>query len=141
MPIIAKLRDEHRMLEADIARMLDIVANPSPDAASIAAIRWRLARALFEHCAHEDRALHDRLAQSGDATAIAVCCEYRRAHGALGEVFGHYISDWPVDRISREWDRFGAETRAMASRVADRIAVEETQLYPMLERMVLMRAA
>lgn len=141
MSIISKLRDEHRLLEADIGHMLDIVANPSPDAASIAAIRWRLAQTLFEHCAHEDRAIHDRLAQSGDAAAIAVCSDYRRAHVALGEVFGRYLADWPIDRISRDWDGFGSATRAMARSVADRIAVEEAQLYPLLERIVLMRAA
>ncbi|MEN3748144.1 hemerythrin domain-containing protein [Sphingomonas sp. HF-S3] len=141
MPILAKLRDEHRVLETDINRMLEIVANPAPDAASIAAIRWRLAQALFDHCAQEDRAIHDRLAQSGDATAIAACRDYRREHGAMGERFGRYIADWPIERISRDWETFGAETRAMARRVADRIAVEETSLYPLLERMVLMRAA
>lgn len=141
MSNIAKLRDEHRVLESGLRRMLDIVANPSPDPASIAAIRWRLAQTLFEHCAQEDRAIYERLAQSGDAAAIAACSDYRREHGAMGEAFGRYIADWPIERIRSDWGGFGAATRTIVRRVTDRIAVEEAQLYPLLERIMLMRAA
>jgi hypothetical protein len=30
-----------------------------------------------------------------------------------GSSFRRYIADWPVDRIGRQWEGFGAATRAM----------------------------
>jgi hypothetical protein len=32
---------------------------------------------------------------------------------ALGEPFAQHVKDWPLGRISREWDRFRAETCAL----------------------------
>jgi hypothetical protein len=141
MTDISKLCEEHRKLEALAAQMLRIVAGAAADAAAIAGLRWRLAQALLDHCADEDRSVYDRLLASGDAVATAVAWRYRQEFGALGAAYAHYISDWPVDRINRNWIGFRADTEAMMAKLAARVLCEEQELYAHAERIAERRRA
>ncbi|MDF7776621.1 hemerythrin domain-containing protein [Sphingomonas sp. AOB5] len=138
---IEQLCTEHRSLEAQAAQMLAIVANRVPDPAAVAAVRWRMAQELFEHCAREDLVVYEQLIISGDAAAIATAWSYRREHGGLGEMFGRYIADWPVVRVGREWDAFRIATTDIMTRIAGRILSEERELYAHAERVLKRRAA
>lgn len=141
MKAISELCEEHRKLEALAGEMLRIVAAPAADAAAIATLRWRLAQNLLDHCAGEDRAIYDRLLASGDAAATALAWRYRQEFGTLGAAYAHYISDWPVDRINRNWIGFRADTETMMARLGDRIEAEEVELYAHAERLDLRRRA
>lgn len=141
METIRELREEHRLLEADARRLLAIVGNRVPDAASVAAMRWDMAQQLFNHCEREDRGVYERMAVSGDARAIATARAYRLDHGAMSAAFGRYISDWPVARIASEWTVFRAETEAMVARIEQRLRSEEAELYPAVEHVIARRAA
>ncbi|MCW3846156.1 hemerythrin domain-containing protein [Sphingomonas sp. LB-2] len=141
MATIRELYDEHRKLEALAGQMLAIVAGRVADAAAIAGIRWRMAQALLDHCAAEDRSVYDRLLASGDAAATALAWRYRQEFGALGAAFAHYISDWPVDRINRNWIGFRADTETMMGRILARIECEESELYAHAERIAARRRA
>jgi hypothetical protein len=112
-----------------------------PDAASIAAIRWQMARLLVDHCSREGHAIYDTLRASGDVSAAAVAGRYWREHGADVENFGRYITAWPVKRVAREWTLFGNETRVLAARLIWRIECEEAELYRHAERVRRPRAA
>lgn len=138
---IAELCEEHRRLEAEAAKMLAIVGAPVADAAAIAGLRWQMAQALLDHCAREDRSVYDRLLASGDAVATALAWRYRQEFGALGAAFAHYISDWPVDRINRNWIGFRADTELMMAKIAARIECEERELYAHAERIAGQRRA
>lgn len=141
MSAISELCEEHRKLEALAGQMLAIVAAPVADAAAIATLRWRLAQALLDHCAVEDRAVYDRLLASGDAAATALAWRYRQEFGALGAAYAHYISDWPVDRINRNWIGFRADTQTMMNTLSARILCEERELYAHVERIETRRRA
>lgn len=134
--VIEELCAEHRALEAQAARLLAIVSAAVPDAAAVAAMRWQMAQALRDHCLGEDRLIYDRLLSSGDAVATDIAWSYRQEHGMLGPAFANYMAAWPVGRISREWERFGAETRILLADLAERIEREEQMLYPHLARVV-----
>ena len=139
--LIAELCAEHRELEAQAAELLQVVAVDSPDSASVAGLRWRIARPLADHCEREDRQVYDRLLGSGDAIATVLALRCRQEHGVLVERFRTYIVDWPVDRITREWPAFGDATRAIVALMADRTAREEQLLYPHATRVIARRAA
>jgi hypothetical protein len=141
MELIAELCGEHRQLEAQASRLMDIVSAEVPDPATIAMVRWRMAQALSDHCAHEDLAIYDWLLASGDVSASAVAWAFQREHGALVELFGRYIVSWPVERIAREWDAFRVDTHGVVEALADRIACEEEILYPQVGRVMARRAA
>jgi hypothetical protein len=138
---ISELCDEHRQLAAQAERLREIVRRPVPDTASIAAMRWQMAQALYNHCAHEDQEIYQLIFASGDAAATRVAWAYRQEHGRIGRAFGQYVTDWPVARINREWDIFRAETLAILDRLAVRMIGEEASLYAHAVRVRLRRAA
>jgi hypothetical protein len=139
--VIRKLREEHRAIEAQAAHLLRIVSARVPDSAAVAAMRWRMAQALRDHCGREDRLVYDWLLACGDSAAVEAASHYRSDHGALASAFAAYIADWPVQRIAREWQRFGEETRTQLAGLRDRIAREEQILYGHVERLGALRAA
>jgi hemerythrin-like domain-containing protein len=141
MQVIMELCEEHRRLERRASALVQMVGAASSDPVAAAALRWRLAQALFEHCAREDRAIYDRLMASGDAPAIAASWHYRCEHGTMVRDFAGYIAEWPVGRIGREWPQFRADTETMMDRLARRIEREEAVLYPHAERVMMRRAA
>ncbi len=139
--MIRSLCAEHRALEAQSAQLLTIVSAGVPDAAAVAVMRWQMAETLRDHCEREGRLIYDRLLSSGDAVATRLAWSYREAHGMLAPAFANYIAAWPVGRISREWERFGAETRILLADLAERIAQEEQVLFAHLERVVAQQQA
>lgn len=141
MTPISELREEHRQLEDQAKRLRAIVMAPVADAAAVAGIRWKMAQAIQDHCAHEDVAVYQAIFASGDGAATRAAWADRQAHGKLPRSFAHYISEWPVARINRQWDAFRADTLAMLDRLATRIGNEENSLYPHAERLRQRRAA
>ncbi|WP_448662150.1 hemerythrin domain-containing protein [Sphingomonas sp. CJ20] len=141
MALVAEFCAEHRALEAQAAQLLGIVSGAAPDAASIAAIRWRMVQALSDHCSREDLAVYDWLISSGDAAAISVAWRFREEYGRLATEFARYIAEWSVGRIASEWPLFRVESEAIVARLAERIAREETVLFPEARRVQARRAA
>jgi hypothetical protein len=139
--LIDELCAEHRELEAQAAELLRVVAAQSPDSASVAGLRWRMARALSDHCEREDRQVYGPLLGSGDAIASVYALRCRQDHGVVVARFHAYILDWPVTRITREWTEFGRATQEMLASIADRMAREEQHLYPHADRVMARRAA
>lgn len=138
---IAELYGEHRQLEEQARLLKMIAAAPVPDAASVAALRWQMAEALHRHSVREDREVYGLILASGDTEAIRIAWDYRREHGRLEVVFGRYIANWPVARISREWGAFRADTAGILDHLAVRMAGEETTLYVHAQRVLERRAA
>jgi hypothetical protein len=138
---LSKLCEEHRWLEAEAAKLLRIVSLPMPDTAAITAIRWRIAQALRDHCRREGSAVYDWLLDSGDAAGEATARRYRRDHGDVDEAFSRYVANWPISRLSREWDDFRIETEVMVTELAARTLLEEQVLYPHVERVQARRDA
>lgn len=141
MASIRELCVEHRELEAKAAELLRIVQNLVPDAAAVAMLRWRIVQMLGEHCVREDRAVYEKLIASGDAVATAIAWRYRQEHGRLAPEFSGYIAEWPIDRISQEWEAFRAATEMMVMRLNSRIFLEEQVLYSQVERVTAQRRA
>lgn len=138
---ISELCEEHRQLEERASRLREIVSAPVADAAAVAGMRWEMAQALYDHLGREDLEIYRMILASGDARGTIVASRYREEHGKLGIAFGHYIVDWPVARINREWDAFRADTLAILDRLAVRIESEEATLYAHAERVRIRRAA
>lgn len=141
MVSISELCDEHRKLEVLAAKLMTIVAAPVADAAAVAGVRWQLAQALLDHCRHEDAAIYDRMLASGDRIATDLAWRFRNEFGALSAAYAGYISDWPVDRINRNWVGFQADTLALLAKLGRRIASEEGELYLHAERVAARRKA
>lgn len=140
MDLVAQLRDQHRAIEQDAAQFLRIVDRAVADPAAVAALRWRLVRALAVHCTLEDGAIYDRIFASGDPAAIAVAQRLRQSHETLCAAVRAFAFDWSVERIAGEWSAFQHEARTLLAALAERLGEEEATLYPHIER-ILTRAA
>lgn len=141
MALISELCAEHRELEALARQLMDIVSKDIPDAASVAAIRWRMMQLVRDHCTREEHLVYDMLMASGDAAATAIAWASRKEHGGLTAAFAANAANWSVGRIAQEWPLFREETRALLDWLARRVAQEEATLYVLAERVIERRAA
>ncbi|MBO9624420.1 MAG: hemerythrin domain-containing protein [Sphingomonas sp.] len=141
MSSIKAICEEHRALEARAAQLLRIVGSPVADPAAVTALRWGMAQALVDHCAHEEREVYALLFASGDDPAIAVAGRFRADHDALARRFAGYVAAWPIARIAREWEVFRSDTAELVIEIKRRITAEEAELHPHYERLADRRAA
>jgi hypothetical protein len=129
------LLDDHRALEAMATELNRILDGEQPDAAAVAAIRWRFGALLVEHCRREEQNVYYPLLSSWDVEGSAVAFAFQRELGSLGDDYSQHVLDWPVERINADWRTFGIQCRAVLARLADRIEREESLLYPLTERL------
>jgi hypothetical protein len=127
---IATLAAQHDALSAIAGELLAQV-NGSATPCPVAALRWRLARALLAHLAIEDSHLYPQMLESAEPTARTVARAFRDEMGDLATRFTRYMFDWPDMRVAAEWGGFRDETRAILAALAGRIARENERLYPL----------
>lgn len=128
---IDKLRAEHEELKRISAELLDAI--DSQEMRPVAAIRWRLARALIPHLAMEDQWLYSSLTSSDGHPAADIAQHLCEETGDLATRFRTYMSEWTDERIALHWERFRAETRKILAIHARRTAGENDLLFPAIE--------
>jgi len=138
---IAQLLEDHRELRVMAERLRGIVSCPVADSAAIAVLRWQICRKLTDHCCIEERRVYEPLITSGDPEAVQLILALRDEVGSLANDVRAYVGEWPMDRINREWARFGVVTQALLDRLGHRMTREEREVFPELARIVQRRAA
>jgi len=138
---IAQLLEDHRELGLMADRLRGVISCAVPDTAAIAVLRWQICRKLIDHCSVEERSVYDLLITSGDPEAVQLILALRDEVGCLDNDVRTYVGEWPMERINREWARFGAVTQALLDRLAHRMAREERDVFPELARIAQRRAA
>ena len=124
---------EHEELRTLAQALLACVARPAVDEAQLGQIRWSLTRKLLAHLAKEDALLYPRLRAGPDARLAAVAARFANEMGPLADRYRAYITEWPADRIIRDWPAFGQATRQMMHLMLQRMEGEDKQLYAMIE--------
>ncbi|MDQ4419677.1 hemerythrin domain-containing protein [Sphingobium sp. DEHP117] len=125
---IDELARQHRDLGNIAAELLHAVSAPEPR--PVAAVRWRLARALLAHLALEDSYLYPALIGSNKSSVSGLAASYRREMGDLAPMFRNYLAEWTELRIAKEWSLFAEETRQILAALSQRIVREDQKLYP-----------
>lgn len=125
-------REQHRDLAAIGARLGRELGQPHR--AGVRSLVSELAGTLRVHLAMEDQRLYPKLVMSRDE---AIAATARTIHGEVGELRDAaeaYFARWPSDRDieSRRAD-FDAETRAILEALGRRIALEDDELFPLLD--------
>ena len=111
-----RLRAEHAALVTLSGFMIEFVAaRRPPRPTELAAVRGMFRDTLVRHLKCEDWAL------------------YVDEMGHIAEAFEAYDSYWTQMRVEADWPGFCAETRAILTALGDRIAREESELYPVAE--------
>lgn len=136
MQAFGDLLAEHRAIEPLLVQFKVVLMQPPGEAEQVAAVRWRLLRALLDHFDHEDRAVCGSLVASGNAQAIHASLKFRDAFGTLRGLVLEYQADWPTDRMMREWPAFCDASQAVLATIEQRVRGEEAELYPEAARLL-----
>lgn len=132
-----KFKTQHQdMLQVvgDIAK--HIQANTVPDnAAEIASNLAKLSGKIGIHLAMEDKSLYPRMIESGNPEAAQKAQQFQSEMGGLAEAFTTYKTKWvSPSKIAEDAATFAQETQGIVKALGDRIKREESELYPLAER-------
>ncbi|MBN8818350.1 MAG: hemerythrin domain-containing protein [Sphingomonas sp.] len=127
---IQTLKEEHRALLELRSQMLALIDDADRPSTQIASLRWRFSRVLLAHLAREDKHLYPLLGAASDPKLAALATRYEREMGNIAHLWQAFITDWPSDRMSREWSAFKQAARFILDALHTRILFEERDLYP-----------
>lgn len=144
MPRTAQLQSQH---EACLAIVSDIKAHSArivdrPAAVDITMMLARLTGILRIHLALEDEILYPALRNSCDPAVADIGDRYWREMGGLADTFLDFADRWKrADTVLAEQAQFRTESAEVFKALADRIALEHREVYPLAERIKSRRVA
>lgn len=134
MHVVDKLRSEHEEVEAQARRLAQIVRKPlPPHPAEFERARREFVIELKRHLRHEDAVLYPRLLESPDPSVRDTARMLLDEAGALSVMFDAFCERWTGSAIVADWALYCEETDALLQLLHRRIAIEEFELYPLLE--------
>jgi hypothetical protein len=136
MSELMQLREDHAKLARmfmELERIID--RREPPEQLELFEFRQRLMTTLIGHLKLEDWALYPRLIDSGDAEISAKGEEFKDEMGGLAPAFVAYCDKWTASTIPTDWEGYRSETRALLDALMDRLARENRELLPLLERL------
>ncbi|MBS0477782.1 MAG: hypothetical protein JSR79_00590 [Proteobacteria bacterium] len=131
--MLAKLKSLHGEILAGIATLESIVSADSPDPAALARARWQLTRASRNRGLLIAGDIFAAIERSGriDAGALAAL---RADHHAAIAASSRHIAAWTPERILSDWPGYQQASAKHRASMRERIAAEQSALYPILER-------
>jgi iron-sulfur cluster repair protein YtfE (RIC family) len=90
---------------------------------------------LTVHLAMEDKGLYPRLVRHMNPDVRGLAQRFMSEMGNIHEVFSGYLTKWRDQvHIEKDPETFVSETRSLLSALTQRIAREDHELYPMVDR-------
>ncbi|MDP3675944.1 MAG: hemerythrin domain-containing protein [Novosphingobium sp.] len=133
---LSKLREEHTELGAIARQFSAICASDSPPPLSVLdGLRRELQSKLFAHLQTEDWVLYPRLLDSPDPAVVGTARRFSHEMGGLAASFLNYVEKWNTKAITDNWRGYCKDTTEITTVLIARISRENTQLYPLLERL------
>ena len=138
MPYTDNFRRQHQEI---LAIVTDINERRVPDQIkkdprSLRMLLSSLAGRLNIHLAMEDKSLYPRLIEVNVENSKSLATAFKTEMGDLAQGFSAYNQRWHAAAIGSDPEGFARETRAVFTALAKRIARENTQLYPLTDRIV-----
>lgn len=127
-----KFRSQHNeilLAAGEITKKLDTAT----DAMVLRKLLSNLAGKINFHLAMEDKALYPRLMERKNSSTNLLASKFMQEMGGLGQVFAEYNSKWQASAIRSDPAGFSTETRKVFSALANRIARENSELYPLAD--------
>ncbi|HEY4118842.1 MAG TPA: hemerythrin domain-containing protein [Byssovorax sp.] len=133
----AVFRRQHEELAqsvADITALLD-AAELAKDASIVSGHLSILSGKLTVHLAMEDKGLYPRLARHASRPVRDLAQRFMSEMGSIHDVFRDYLARWrDPAQIQRQAQSFVEETKGLLAALTQRIAREDNELYPMVDR-------
>jgi len=126
-------RTQHTEILAVVGEINDLLGRPQPDATALRKQLSVLAGKVNFHLAMEDKALYPRLLQRKGTPAETLAARFMSEMGGLANVFADYNAKWQVSAIRADVPAFSSDTRKVLGALAQRIARETRDLYPVAD--------
>lgn len=132
-------RTRHRELlavAAGLAARADHGSLTSPaGSGQVRALLTELSGKLLVHLAMEDRSLYPHLLRSPEAEVRATAARFQEQLGSLRTAADAFFRRWlRPGALERAPDAFSAELRPLLHQLTERIAAEDAELFPLVER-------
>ncbi len=135
MSTLAELRNEHAELVRIVKELATLIDRDTPPAClDLFDVRRRLSGLLIAHLKAEDWVLYPPLLESDDPEIAAVARQFVDERGGLAQAFTVFIERWDALSIEADWSRYQKEAQGIIEALSNRIARENRELYPLLER-------
>jgi hypothetical protein len=132
VPPLAQLTKTHADVLTAIDRLETLLQPEEPDRATLATARWRLTQASGRRRRLLDQEIYPLVEQGADGGEQGVR-DLRAADGGAIAMSSQHIATWSIDHIADDWPGYRAAATTMLASMRQRIALETTILYPLLE--------
>ena len=135
MSSLAQIRAEHAEL-VKIFREWEILIDREtpPPSVDLFAVRSRLSSLLVAHLKAEDWVLHPPLLESPDPEIARIARNFVDEMGGLAASYSIFMERWDALSIQADWTHYQKEARAIPQALGNRIARENRELLPLVER-------
>jgi hemerythrin-like domain-containing protein len=135
MSATANFRKQHAEI-LEIAKNIDATLPRLPGGASdVRAQLNSLAAKVNIHLAIEDEALYPRLRAHPDARIQSTANKFTDEMAGIKDAFQKYLKAWTEAAIRANAAAFAAETKSLFGALGQRIKRENTELYPLLDKL------
>ena len=135
MSSLAQIRAEHAEL-VKIFREWEILIDREtpPPSVDLFAVRSRLSSLLVAHLKAEDWVLYPPLLESPDPEIARIARNFVDEMGGLAASYSIFMERWDALSIQADWTHYQKEARAISQALGNRIARENRELLPLVER-------
>lgn len=136
MSELSKLRDDHLLLARLFRQLGSIIECAEPPSQLVLFdLRRELVSTLIAHLKLEDWALYPKLIESGDRGLSDAGRQFKDEMGGLAPAFVAYCDKWSANSIEADWKGYCSDTRHILDALENRLAREDRELLPLLERL------
>lgn len=130
---LAGLESAHRALLAEMASIDQLTREPALDSLRLTAARWKISQASLRRLTLSAR-IREYFRARGTADEIRKLMELEIADRALLRASADHIRIWSAQTIGDDWPGYCQASRQIREQMQQFIALEQRQLYPLLEK-------
>lgn len=129
-------REEHKVVLEKVGIINNLLKNTEENAGTLVTELSNLSGMLRLHLAKEDSVIYPKLSSAEDGNVKSIGEKYQSEMGGIKEVWLGFVSKWnTTDKILAQVSGFKTEIAAVFSALGKRIEAEETELYPLFDRL------
>ena len=131
--LLIELKNAHQRVLSGLAKLDELLAQPTPDLQSYLALRRELSSASRARSLAV-QAAHDHVIKRADQSAEVELSRALHARRQMMGLSADHLSTWSGWVIAANWSRHRSAQRALRSHWLDLIELEQSVLYPMLQQ-------
>ena len=133
---ISKYKKHH---EDIVAKVVELAGKLKPeviaaDPDGVHALLAEIAAMLSIHLAMEDNVLYPTILEKGSDAGKKIARDFSTEMGNIKQIFGAYVGRWSsINTLIEKSNEFIKETEGLIAALGDRVARENSELYPLAE--------